>query len=240
MHSPFVFEFITKVMNDKTKYQEYEEIENLRKQLLSDKTRIAVNDLGAGSVTGKTNSRQVGSIAKSAAKPPRVAQLLFRMVKFYKPSTVIELGTSLGITTAYLAKANVVSKVVTMEGAEEIANLARENFNKLDLRNVELVRGNFDDTLDKVLQKCGTPDFVFVDGNHRKEPTLRYFHQILPLCGNNSILIFDDIHWSEEMEEAWREIKMHESVRATIDIFYFGIVLFRSEFLEGRHFKIRF
>jgi predicted O-methyltransferase YrrM len=239
-HSPFVFEFITKVLNDKTIYPEYAKVEELRDQLLKDKTDLNVEDLGAGSSVSKTNQRTISSIAKNAAKSKKLGQLLFRMVKFYQPSTILELGTSLGITSSYLALANPGAKMVTMEGSTEIAGVAKRNFGNLETRNIEIVEGNFDDKLSSIISQLSSIDFVFIDGNHRKEPTERYFKELLNKTNNDSILIFDDIHWSKEMEGAWETIKEDDAVRCTVDLFFIGIVLFRKEFKEKQHFVIRF
>lgn len=240
MHSPFIFEFITKVMNDGTRYAEYVKVETLRKNLLTDKRTITVNDLGAGSANSKTDKRAISSIAKNAAKPKKFGQLFYRMVKHYHPQTILELGTSLGITTSYLSLGNPEGKVYTMEGAETVAAIALENFNTLELKNIELIEGNFDDTLQPLLDKTGKIDFAFVDGNHRQEPTEKYFQQLLPHTHNDTILIFDDIHWSAEMETAWKNIVKHESVACYIDLFFVGIICFRKEFRERQNFSIRF
>ncbi|HKO82481.1 MAG TPA: class I SAM-dependent methyltransferase [Chitinophagaceae bacterium] len=240
MHSPFVFEFITKVLNDKTKYPAYQQVENLRQQLVKDQSVLTIEDFGAGSTIDKTNQRTIASIAKNAAKPAKYGQLLYRMVKHYKPQIILELGTSLGITTSYLSLANPDARLITMEGATAIAETARQNFKTLQLQNISVKEGNFDHTLSSLISQLPTVNFVFVDGNHRREPTERYFNQLLPAINNDSILIFDDIHWSREMEQAWGTIKQHPSVRRTIDLFFIGIVLFRQEFKEKQHFSIRF
>lgn len=245
MHSPFVFEFITKILNDKTIYPEYKKVESLRKQLVNDNAILEVEDFGAGSSISKTNKRNVSSIAKNAAKPRKFGQLLFRMVKYHQPLTILELGTSLGITTSYLSLAKPEAKLVTMEGSKEIAEVAKKNFSTLHLRNIEIVEGNFDDTLSSVIEALSKDegssiDFAFIDGNHRQEPTERYFQQLLSKTNNDSILVFDDIHWSGEMEAAWERIKNHSSVTCSIDLFFIGIVFFRKEFKEKQHFVVRF
>jgi predicted O-methyltransferase YrrM len=240
MHSPFVFEFITKVLNGKTNYPVYQQVESLRQQLLKNETLLNIEDMGAGSAVSKTNQRTIASIAKNAAKPKKFGQLLHRMVKYYQPDSVIEMGTSLGITTSYLSLAKPNGTIITMEGANSIATAAKENFKTLKLENISVVEGNFDTTLSLVTGGLKTVDFCFIDGNHRQEPTERYFQQFLPKMDNDSILIFDDIHWSKEMEQAWETIKGHESVRCTIDLFFIGIVFFREEFKEKRNFIIRF
>ena len=240
IHSPFVFEFITKVLNDRTEYAEYEIVENLRGILLQDETVLSVDDFGARSAKNKTATRTIASIAANAAKPPKFGQLLYRMVKYYRPCSIVELGTSLGLSTAYLSLAGPGSKIITMEGAPSVAERARQNFENLNFKNIAIIEGNFDQTLASVLSQSPQVDFAFVDGNHRREPTERYFKQLLPVVHNDSILIFDDIHWSREMEQAWEAIIQNIDVRCSIDLFFLGIIFFRQEFKEKRDFRIRF
>jgi predicted O-methyltransferase YrrM len=239
-HSPFIFNFITKVLNDKKNYPAYTIVEKLRSQLLTDSTVLTVEDMGAGSTVAGSGRRRVSSIAKHASKPKKWGQLLFRVVNYYRPDTILELGTSLGITTAYLAKANPAARVITMEGAKAVAEKAESHFRQLGIDNVEQVNGNFDDTLGEALHSLSSLDFVFIDGNHRREPTERYFQQLLPKTHNDTILVFDDIHWSGEMEKAWQTIRNQASVRCSVDLFFIGIVFFRQEFREKQHFTIRF
>lgn len=240
IHSPFVFDFITNVLNDKRNYYCYETIELLRKELKQNKSVLTIEDFGAGSHTKQYNQRTVASVASSALKPKKWSQLLFRVVNHYGFKTLFELGTSLGITTSYLASANHTTTVVTMEGAPAVAAIAEQNFKKLSLQNIQLVAGNFDDTLISVLQSNSLIDFAFIDGNHRKEPTLHYFNQLLLKKHTNSAFVFDDIHWSKDMEDAWREIRAHEAVTLSIDLFFIGIVFFRQENKSKQHFTIRF
>ena len=240
MHSPFVFEFITKILNDKTVYPEYEKVETLRSQLLNDNRVLEVEDFGAGSTVDKKNNRRISSIAKNAAKPKKFGQLLFRMIKHYQPATILELGTSLGITTSYLSLAKPDARLITMEGSKEIADKAKQNLKAIELKNIELIEGNFDDTLSSAVRGLSSVDFAFIDGNHRKEPTERYFKELLAKTNNNSILVFDDIHWSSEMEAAWETIKNNAAVTCSIDLFFIGIVFFRKEFKEKQHFVIRY
>lgn len=240
MHAPFVFEFITQVMNDDRQFYAYRQIENLRELLLLNRQELVIEDFGAGSRVKKNNTRKVADIARSSLKPRKFGQLLFRIVDHYAPKQVLELGTSLGITTAYLASANSNTRVVTMEGASSVASVARSNFDKLGLQNIELVEGNFDETLTAILQQMGRIDMAFIDGNHRYEPTVRYFRELLPHLHEYSILIFDDIHWSREMEQAWQEISQDDAVTLSIDLFFIGLVFFRKEQKVKQHFTIRF
>ena len=229
VHSPFVFELLTQVIENKKEYYCYSEIEKLREELLNSSKVISCQDLGAGSRKNSLSTREVKWLAKNVAKSPKYAKLLFRLVDNFQPETVLEVGTSLGISSAYIAKANATSSFTTIEGCAEIAAIAKENFASLNIKNVQQIIGNFDDELPKYLNRTEKLDFVFFDGNHRKEPTLNYFKQCLAKANDNSVFVFDDIYWSSEMKEAWTEIKKHERVTVTIDLFFLGIVFFRKE-----------
>lgn len=241
IHSPFVFDLVINVLNDKKKYPAYNSIESIRKKMLQDKTVLTVEDFGAGSTTGLTKQRTIQQIASSSLKKPKYARLLFRLVNYFHSKNILELGTSLGVTTAYLASADQEAKVVTMEGAASIASVAASNFKELQLNNIECVIGNFDEKLSSVVNRESPAfGFVFIDGNHRKEPTLNYFQQIMTKSDESTVFVFDDIHWSKEMEEAWEEIKQHPSVTLTIDLFFIGFVFLRKQQKEKEHFLIRF
>ncbi len=240
VHSPFVFEFITQVLNDKRQFDCFRYIEFIRKELKANNNEISVPDFGAGSRKNLNSKRKISAIARSSLKPKKFSQLLFRIVHYYKPQNILELGTSLGITTSYLSFANPGATVTTMEGAPEVAAVAKNNFDQLLLSGIKIIEGNFDETLPKVLSRESTISFAFIDGNHRKQPTLKYFYQLLNKSTESTILIFDDIHWSEEMEQAWDEIKQHSSVTLSIDLFFIGIVFFRTEQKIKQHFSIRF
>ncbi len=240
MHSPFVFDFILNVLNNGKEYTPPASIEAIRNELLQNKTVLDIEDLGAGSRIHASKKKSVAQLAGAALKPKKYAQLLFRLVKHYGPRTIIELGTSLGVTTSYLAAAHPSTQVITIEGSEAIAEIAKDNFQKLQLSNIQSLQGNFDVVLPSVIHQLSSIDLAYVDGNHRYQPTLHYFEQLLEKTNNHSILVFDDIHWSEEMERAWEEIKAHPAVQYTIDIFFLGFVFFRKEFKVKQHFTIRF
>ncbi|MEO6220031.1 MAG: class I SAM-dependent methyltransferase [Ginsengibacter sp.] len=240
IHSPFVFDFVKNVLKDKKNYECYNIIEPLRKKLLNDNTIIAIEDFGAGSAIIPTNERKVSVIAKSSLKNKKFAQLLFRIAKYYQAETIVELGTSLGITTCYLASANGHSKVFTLEGSKAIGEIAKANFEKLNLYNISFIQDSFERSLPEILNKTKDIDLIFVDGNHRKKATLGYFAEALKKSTPSSIFIFDDIHWSEEMEGAWKIIKAHPSVTLTIDLFFIGIVFFNPDFKVKLDFIIRY
>jgi predicted O-methyltransferase YrrM len=240
VHSPFVFEFITKVLNDKEQHPEFDKIEKIRQELLENETQIEVEDYGAGSSVIQSKKRIVKDIAASSLKKPKYAQLLYKIVKHYKPARIVELGTSFGTTTAYMATANPDAQVATFEGATVIAAVAESNFERLDINNVHVIKGNLQYSLPQALEVIGQVDMAYIDAHHKKAATLRYFDLLLNKCNEHSFLIFDDIHWSKGMEEAWQQVINHQAVTLSIDLFFVGIVFFRRDFKEKQHFTIRF
>jgi len=216
------------------------QIESRRSVLLADKTMIEVEDFGAGSAVIRSNQRRVDKIAASSLKAPKYAQLLNRMAAYYKPAVMLELGTSLGITAAYLASGNPKGKLYTLEGSGVIASIARKSFSVCNCGNIELSEGDFTKTLPNLLKELQFVDLAFVDGNHRKKPTIDYFHQLLAKSTSSSVFIFDDIHWSAEMEEAWEEIRKHPAVTLSIDLFFIGLVFFDPSIKVKQEFVIQF
>lgn len=239
VHSPFAYRLVDKVIYDFRAKNVYKDIEKLRSELLRDDRTIRITDLGAGSYANNNKFRKVKSLAGNALKPAYLAQLIYRLAGDQKPGNIIELGTCLGVTTAYLAKAAPQAKIFSIEGCPETAAIAAENLKKLHIQNVDLRTGNFDTLLPELIRDIPALDFVFVDGNHRKESTLNYFKWCLPKLSDNSIMIFDDIYWSKGMKEAWKEIKSHPEVTVTIDLFWIGLVYVRKSQAK-ENFKIRF
>lgn len=213
-------------------------IEALRKALKTDSRIIEITELGAGSKIYSGNQRKISDLNNTAQKPPKYAQLLARLVAYFQPTTILDLGTSLGLTTAYMALSGQNAEVYSFEGCPQTAAIAQENLAKLGINNVSIIKGNIDNTLPEIVHKLSSLDFIFVDANHRKAPTLVYFEICLPKVHENSIMIFDDIYWSKEMTEAWEQIKQHPSVGISIDLFQFGIVLFRKTQAK-QHFVLK-
>lgn len=240
VHSPFVFNFIIHVLNDKKEYECYKKVEPLRLRLLKDNSIIEVEDFGAGSAVIPFKKRKIKAIAKSSLKNKKFATLLYRIANYYQPESIIELGTSFGITTCYIACANKDAEVNTFEGSKEIAKIAKQNFEQAGLRNIKLTEGDFDTTFLNALQEIKKVDLAFIDGNHRRDATLIYFLNLLKKSSGTSVFVFDDIHWSSGMEEAWKQIQEHDSVTLTIDLFFIGLVFFNPDFKVKQHFAIRF
>lgn len=238
-HSPFVYKLVDEVIYDFSPKAEYGVIEEQRKKLLHDDALITVTDLGAGSHLNKNRQKRVKEIAKNALKSPGLAQLIFRLARYSEANRIAELGTCLGITTAYLAKSRPEAEVVTMEGCPQTAATAAQNFRELGLERIELQVGNFDQLLPEFIEKQDHLDFVYIDGNHREDATLNYFKLCLPKVHENTLLIFDDIYWSEGMKRAWTEIKNHPDVTVTVDLFWIGLVYFKKGQAK-EHFKIKY
>jgi predicted O-methyltransferase YrrM len=238
-HSPFVYKLADEVIYDFSDKSDYKSIEDQRKKLLHDVSVVEVTDLGAGSHLNKNRTKLVRQIAKNALKSPRLAQLIYRLARNNNPNSIIELGTCLGLTTAYLAKAAPEAKVISIEGCPQTAKVAAHNFQELQISNINLEVGNFDTVLPPILNQQDKLDFVYIDGNHRKQATLNYFHWCLPKVHEGSLLIFDDIYWSAGMKEAWEEIKQHPDVTLTVDLFWIGLVYFKKGQAK-EHFKLRY
>jgi len=247
LHSPFVYDLVTNCFYDKKDHEDYKMIKDYRNDLLRNKKIIEVTDFGAGSRVFKSNRRPVFSIAKNAGITLHRAKLLYRITNYLNIDQALELGTSLGIASSAIA-ANKKTNLITIEGCKETARIARQQIEKYDLKNIKLEIGQFEDILSKVKCELRTTnpelrntkkfDLIYFDGNHQKEATLKYFKTLLPSAHNDSLFIFDDIHWSPEMEEAWEEIKIHPQVRVTIDTFQWGLVFFRKE-QQKQDFTIR-
>ena len=236
IHSPFVYDFVTECLYNKTPIRD-SLINRYKADLLSNKGQIKVTDFGAGSRVFKSNERTIFAIAKTAGISLKRATLIANLMKYFEFKKVLEIGTSLGIATAAMSYGNPKSEIISLEGCKETANVARDYFQKFKLNNIELIVGEFKDTLPKVL-KNNTFDLIYFDGNHQKEATIEYFNQCLLAKQNNSIFIFDDIHWNREMEAAWNFIIRHKEVTISIDTYQWGIVFFRKE-QPKEHYIIR-
>ncbi len=238
VHSPFVFDLVTKCFYNKKNYPEYQSLNEYRKFLLNSKTSIEVTDFGAGSRVFKSNTRAINQIAKNAGISPKRAELLFRIVNYFQPESILEIGTSLGLATSALSLGNSNAKITTLEGCPKTSDVAIILFQKFGFFNIKVEKTEFSSYLKNNLAITQPISLIYFDGNHSKKATLDYFELLLPTTTNDSVWIFDDIHWSLDMEEAWEIIKNHPKVTITIDTFQWGIVFFRTE-QEKEHFVIR-
>ena len=239
VHSPFVFDLITKCFYNTTKYPEYGILKSYRKSLLENKNTIDVTDFGAGSRVFKSNTREISKIAQTAGITPKNAELLFRIVRYFQPKSILEIGTSLGLATSALSLGNDKAKIITLEGCPNTQKQAQVQLQEQNsnFQNIEFVNTEFSSYFKTLHLTLITHHLIYFDGNHSKKATLDYFEALLPTISNDSVWIFDDIHWSADMEEAWEIIKKHPKVSVTIDTFQWGIVFFRTEQVK-EHFII--
>ena len=239
IHSPFAFDLVSGIFRNKIEPDIVFSIEKIRNRLLTDPRSIKVNDLGAGSEKMKTSHRKVSDITRYSAVPKKYGLLLSNMSKAFGKPLVLEFGTSLGISTMYMAASCGNSTVVTMEGCRQTSDIAEANFRDAGFTNIRLINGSFENILPQLQSEKITPGLVFIDGNHRKEPVIRYFGQVADMSDNNSVVIIDDINYSREMADAWTEIKKHKNVTLSVDIFRMGIVFFRKE-LNHFNYVVRY
>lgn len=236
VHSPFVADLTKAILEDDRAFYAFGGIESLREKLLQNKTILHIEDHGAGSKVNNNSTRTVADIAKYSAISEHTGKQLFRLVNFCKPKTILELGTSLGISTLYLANAALNSKIITIEGCHDIAVQAKSHFDIMKASNIELKEGIFEELLHSVLTDLKVVDFLFLDGDHRAGASLQYFEQCLPYAHENSVFIIADIHWSNEMEQAWKQMQQHPHITLSVDLFHVGLLFFRAEQHEKEHF----
>jgi predicted O-methyltransferase YrrM len=238
VHSPFVYNLVTKCFYDTTKYPEYAVLKAYRNSLLANENTIEVTDFGAGSRVFKSTTRAISQIAKNAGISSKRGKLLFRITNCFQPESILEIGTSLGLATSALALGNPKTKIITLEGCPKTLNQCQLQLQKFNINNVTPINTEFSSYLTTQNPQPTTYNLVYFDGNHSKKATLAYFELLLPTITNDSVWIFDDIHWSKDMEVAWKIIKNHPKVTVTLDTFQWGIVFFRSE-QKKEHFVIR-
>jgi predicted O-methyltransferase YrrM len=239
IHSPFTFDFVVLVLNDKTGYKAYNTIEKYRKFLLADHIKIHVNDFGAGSRASVSGIRSVAVIARNTSVNRKFGRLLFRLCHHYKPDLIIELGTSLGIGTSCLAHGNPQAKVITVEADQKIARLAMEGFTAQGLTNIQSVVALFDEILPALLPSSPGKTLVFIDGNHNRPAVLKYAEFFLSKLPDGSIIIVDDINWSSDMQQAWKDLQENKKIAVTVDLFRLGIVFIKRDFFK-ENYTIRF
>lgn len=240
LHSPFVYRLYTQCIKKDRYEKAFAPIEQLRHSLLQDQRLLSYPDPGSGSHVTKNNAeRTVKHIAKYSLKPAAQARLLYRLVNYFAHTNVLELGSSLGISTCYMAAAlPAQAKLHTIEGAAPVAALAHAHIEQLGYsQQVQLTEGLFDEVLPAILPTLNSVDFAYIDGNHRYAPTVDYVKQLLPHLHNNSVVILDDIYWSKEMQQAWQQVKQLPQVTVSIDLFHFGLLFFRKEQVK-EHFTL--
>ena len=241
IHSPYLFYIVRFLMRDENSYYVWRDIESRRRLLEECTDELEVTDYGsAGSPEGLLIRRRICDIARHHLERPRVQQLLFRLALYLSeeakhPLEILELGTSLGIGTAYLAAADSRNHVLTLEGSEAVLRVAQGVWRALRLENIEWHTGNIDDTL--FIYAREETGLAFVDANHTYEATKRYVDYLLPRMAEKGIIVVDDIHYSREMERAWNELKEDKRVTTSMDLYHVGLLFVDPHYLK-RHYRI--
>ena len=241
VHSPFVYTLVDQVFRIKKENQSFQDMAKLRRSLMLKSQVIEITDFGSGANHKQYINRfeRIASIVRNSSVSDKYGRLLFRLVEFFKSQTIIEIGTSVGISTIYLALANPDARVYTIEGCTTKSEQAKINFDALNIPNIEQHIGRFDIILPDLVKQAGKLDFAFIDGNHTLKATLENFETLLSISNNDTVFVFDDIHWTSEMQKAWELIADHERVTVSIDLYRFGIVFLKKE-LSKQKFVIRF
>ena len=230
LHAPFIYKFYTQVIKNKVHNNSFAAVQQLRSKLNQARTPISYQDFGAGnqSVTSKT----IGKISRTSHQP-KVAHLLFSIALRFKPGSILELGTSLGLSTLCMASAAPEASITTLEGSQSLSQLANDHFELLGATHIHSVVGNIDHTLDEVVNQLEVIDLLFMDANHQHQATLTYFNKCLPKLHQHTIVVVDDIHWSHQMEKAWEELIAHSKVTLSIDLFYAGVLFFKPDITKS-------
>ncbi|WP_299114725.1 O-methyltransferase [uncultured Winogradskyella sp.] len=236
VHSPFVYDFITKCLYDNTQYEAYSNIKAFRKQLLQSKDTLEIKDFGVGSKRMSANKRSVSKMVKNSSSSLKDTKLLFRISQYFQFKYTLELGTSLGVGTQALSLGNASNKIITIEGCPNTFQYSKNKFKVLELSNISPINSDFKSAIKQLGKK--TLDCIFFDGHHNREATLEYFNLLISKTHNDSVFIFDDIYWSKDMTQAWREIILDSRITASVDCFNLGFAFFRKE-QPKQHFTIR-
>lgn len=231
LHSPFLFTLNDKVFKNPSLHRD-EELETLRSKLLSNQTQLETTTFGATSRT-KTLTRTVGNIAEVGISRPKYSWLLSGICKMLDPNITIELGASIGLNTLYLARSS--KKVLSFEGCTNTLNFAADLVANRGVTNIDFVEGNIDHTLTNRLGSINQVDFAFIDANHRYKPTLNYFNSLAAKAHTETVIVFDDIHWSREMTLAWEDIRKDSRISLSLDLFQIGIVFFDPNLTKQHH-----
>ncbi|MGJ8551177.1 O-methyltransferase [Winogradskyella wichelsiae] len=236
VHSPFVYNFVTKCLYDTTTYEAYSTLKAYKKALKNSDTLLQVTDLGEGSKVLDTQHRQVRNMVRVSSSSKKEARLLYRLSKYFNFKNSLELGTSLGMGTYALSLANSEAQITTIEGCPNTSAFACSQLKQKNVTNVAFIIGDFNTIIPNL--KDTHFDFIYFDGHHNKTATIHYFEALVSKTHNDSVFVFDDIYWSQGMTEAWEYIKAHDAVTVTVDTFHLGFVFFRKE-QKKEHFKIR-
>lgn len=238
LHSPFIFDLYTGSILDRRPAAELSAVEKLRAKLLEDQTSIRITDLGTGSLQGNDKLTTLGNLAQKSHNP-QVSRLLFNLARAYRPKNILELGTNLGLSTLHMAAGAPQAAITSLEGCPKLCEYARRHFEQLGASTVQILPGPIEENLKPFLSASAPLDMIFLDANHRYQPTMNYFNHCLERVHDGSVVIVDDIHWSEEMSRAWRDIRCHQKISISVDLFKVGLLFFDQK-LKRNHYILQY
>ena len=239
-HSPYLFKLFTYCCDDRNEFPVFKDLENERADLLHSKEKIKRTDYGAGPSNSSSSSEKfISNLAAESLSRPFQCRFLYRLMKITHAVTIVEFGTSLGIASAYLAKAGPDTKIITIEVDPVIASIARKLFNNQGINNIKIINSTFEDFFNSELSEIQSLDFLFLDGNHKGERLIFYYQSLLPYFTERSIIMVDDIYWSEDMNDGWTKLIDMPEVTQSVDCFQFGMLFFSRDFIHKEHHKIR-
>ena len=199
----------------------FENIEQWRTEHSQDNDHLVDGSLGAP--VDYDQGLTVSDVV-SASRKQGDAFRLFSLAKDFDCRNIIELGTNVGVSSAYLRLGQAGSGTVsTFDASAYRLRLAKQLHDTCEINGIDLVMGMFDDTLPKRLIDLGNIDMAFIDGNHHFSPTMSYFDQIYAKSAATCIFVFDDIRWSTGMRQAWAALKSDSRFSLLIDMVGMGV-----------------
>lgn len=238
-HSPFIYQMVDQVIYDRSVPACASNIEGSRHTLLQDDRRIDIADQDDRSASLAGKLEKVKHIARYTLLQPRYAQLLYRIASCYGPGNLLEIGSSLGITTAYLASSRPENTVYTIEECRPLSATAAEVLRDNQCGNVALITGNFENTLPELSEDPGKFGFVYISGRYSPDTTLRYFELLLPFVTEDAVVVIEKMYRNNDMKAVWSAIQQHAQVTVTVDLFRIGLIFFKKGQAK-EHFSIRF
>jgi predicted O-methyltransferase YrrM len=238
-HSPFLYDLYENVLKVERYFYDFEKLEHVRRKLLGSDQMIDFEDFGAGSKILKSEKRMVSDIAKHGISSNYQCRVLFNLINYIKPVRSLELGTSLGISALYMASARKTSQVDTVDANEQLSKIASQNAKELELPNIHFNINTFEKFVIQITPPT-VYDFLYIDGNHTYNATINTIEILQPFLSDTAVVMIDDIHWSEEMYQAWELLKSHRRVNSSIETQYFGLLFFDKKLPCIHHVHIEY
>ncbi len=233
--SPLVYQLCLDIQSAHDAKTQFKKIEDKRAQLLMDNTLINVQSLGSQSKVNRSEIRSIRQIALSSVSPRNKCELLYGLVKTTKAKTVLELGTSLAISTAYVAA---VDRVDYIKSVEDSSKIHSYNENLAHNSKINMIQSDFQSYIENELNNKAKYDCIVLDGRHDEIATISYVNQLINLLNPNGIIIVDDIYWSNGLMNAWKTLRNDYRYNLKIDLFYYGVLSNQASIKEEIDLKL--